>query len=473
MPDEPSSPALTRRHLLLTAGSAGLLTSIAGCGGTNGRPPGENPYETVTPPSGNPDPNDDVTQPPSEPSAHIKHTTGDTDPIEALPRFDGEPATDLTQIRYGHPDERAAPVTVNEATVTVTFTARVVRDLDFTLYIRDRNNRFHERATTLTATDDTETFQDHELSFDVSGINLPRGAGGYLEIVFDDTHPGATTTRLFRRHQFVGVDHPDGTRWFNDDAINQMNYYEEDGDYIGTNPMGFCETEDHGSYRTVFLLCNTNVNDEVYGVATTVDKAFVDKYLSESDSWKRRHTFAWAVHFATQVSHLKDLAQKTHQAITDIGITDSYDRLQALGDLVQMIPYGSPVREPCPPIIILHETLGNCSQKTALMLGILRNNPWNIRSAAIDCMIQNTRHNTVGIDERDFDAGNRNLHWVDAEFSGSKITGDLPDTRYAFFEMTADTDLGDVSGAITDIGGVYDNPDFTARGYGSNTPPDY
>lgn len=464
-----SPPALTRRRLL-AASALGLTTTLAGCSNVPNPLTGNSgyePIETTSPPTDNNDPNDTVTEPPSEPPARIKLTDGSDRPTWGIDRFEGTPATDLTDLVYGHWDERAVPVIANESEVRVTFTALLRRALEFTLYIRDRNHEYHTYEQRLDKPDGPETYREYELIFDISDVPLPRNAGSYLELIFTDSHPALPYEYIFRRHQFVGVEHPDGTRWFNDDEINQMNYYNGNK-YIRTNPLGFTATEDHGDKRTVFLLCRTNVNGELFGVATQVDKGFVAEYRRASERWRDQRTYRWEVHSATEVSHLRDLAEKTHAAITAIGITDSYDRLQALGDLIQMIPYGTPVQEWCPPIIVLHETLGDCDEKSALLAGILANDPWNTRTAYIEGEINGGRHFTIGIDDRDFEVGNHGIHWVDDNLHSS-----LPDARYAYFEMTADTALGAVTASTTAIEGIYATGTFKHRYNGASTPPSY
>jgi len=52
--------------------------------------------------------------------------------------------------------------------------------------------------------------------------------------------------------------------------------------------------------------------------------------------------------YANSISHLQELAQNTDEAITTIGLQNTYERLEALADLVQMIPYGNIIHDNIP-----------------------------------------------------------------------------------------------------------------------------
>jgi hypothetical protein len=446
------------RRRLLSAGAVGFAASVAGCG--RRRRSDKSNYD----PPENDDSPDESSEVPDDFAAYFKATDGDEFSFPKMEKFQSRVLHELDLVLYHH-DERAFDVTVNENTVTVDFEAKLLRDIVLTLHVRNEAGEFTEIEQTLRKpTDESIKFREYTREFDVSNITFPRNAGGLVVLTGHDTYNGGRygSPRILSRHQFVAIEHANGTRWVNDPRVNRVNYYD-DGPihHIGGKGRGYVATEDHGDTRTVFLAVRTNANGEVFGVSTHVDKNFVQKYKRKNNRWKERHNHVWEGHFATQVSHLTELAEKTHQAITDIGLSEDYNRIDALGDLIQMIPYGTPVRQGNPPIIVLHDTMGDCDETSVLMAGILANEPWNIRTGYVESEIQGVEHVTLGIDKRDFDASGHSIFWVRP--TDKDLQNGLPDTRYAFLEMTSDWDLGERSGGVQNISSVRDTGTFDHR----------
>jgi hypothetical protein len=474
--DSDNTLPTTRRRFLGLAG-VGLATGLAGCsdGGLEPRQPNDGIDDgPITAPGGNDDPEDDVTEPPNNPPTHFRTETAGEFSLWELPKFRGT-VNDLNRISVIHPDDRFIDVSVDGNTARLKFSAKVRRDLDFTLYIRDANGDFQTTTQTLDASEGDPTYDEHTVTFDISTVRLPTDSGSLSEFTITDSHLGDDAEYLFKRHQFVGIEHEEGVRWFNDPAINVQNYYDSEKEFhITKTPEtydGVMVHEDNGNRRTVFLVSRVNINGEVFGVSTTVNKSFVSKYRNASQGWRYNHEHRWECHYATRVSHLRELARKTDAAITGINLTDDVERLEALGDLIQQaIPYGTPIQEECPPIIVLHEKLGDCSEKSALLAGILANEPWDTRTAYIDVDYPQGDHLTLGIDQRDFTGGN-NIHFVEAKNVGPRAAN-LPDTEYAYFEMTTDTRLGEVVGDPT-IHGIFDTGTWEYQDHGSNNPPNY
>ncbi len=469
----PASPSPTRRRLL-RAGALGLATGLAGCSAPFSSEPAPQ-RDPIEPPTDNQDPTDRVETGDDDDSPTLSR-----EPAAAFDAPDGKLTTNdyLTMDEsppspadHRHPRERAFSITVDASTARLEMPpVRVFRDCTLHLHVRDTRGRFITKRASLTKSPNTQ-YRAESAEFGLSNVDLPRGAGGFVVLTLTDSEeerilgPDSASHHLLTRHQFVGIDHPDGTRWFNDAEFNDPD-----------NSGGVMATEDHGDKRTVFLVCRTNVNDEVFGVATQVEKEFVETYRRKSDDfqWRLAHSGRWETHWATRISHLRDLAEKTDAVISAVGITGSFDRLQALGDLIQMaIPYGTAIKAANPPIVVLHEGSGDCSEVSMLIAGILANDPWNVRTAYIDCELRGASHMTVGIDERDFD-GRGNIRWVDGQLGPEgNPRPDFPDTRYAFFEMTADTNLGIASKRVNKINGIKDTGTFEYTYDRSETPPDY
>jgi len=169
-------------------------------------------------------------------------------------------------------------------------------------------------------------------------------------------------------------------------------------------------------------------------------------------------------HYAEQISHLQELAEKTHDTIVNkMGITNPTEQLEILGDLVQAIPYK--VKNEAGPTIVLYDKEGDCSEKSALYAGILQNDPWSIMPGYIQCNLNGTNHRTIAIDIDD-------LH--DGYDTGSNFLVSANNTEFAFFDMTYDSYIGQRSGGVSDAYfydyGDFRNNDPTGR---SNNPPNY
>lgn len=478
-------PTHTRRRII-HLGALGLTTSLAGCAADNDAQPDD--YDANrTPPSEDTEP-DGRTGDLPEAGLSFKSAAASTEPIYRLPRNEGRP--DADNIRYSHPDDTNFTITIDDeniATATLEQT-QVIRDLELRLYVRDTDGDFKSAETkTLEATGDT--FETHEFEFDLSNINLPRDAGSICELVAVDPEYDAETEFSIKRHQFVGVAHKNGVNWVNSDNLNYTYKMLDDGSPQTTSPRGvegvngskraeppgYVETQDGDNERTVFLATRTTQNGEVYGVSCHIEHEPVNRYKNGGERYQWRYGYKYEAHYATEISHFKEIATKTHNAISDIGITATHTRFEALGDLIQMIPYIPQGDDPMPSVI-LYDHYGDCSSKSILIATIIQNDPWDIEGggAYIDCEINGTGHWTIGLDVNDlttdFDADSAFL----VRPSEERIQDGVPDTKYAFFDMTYDSNIGQRTEGVENVN-IYDEGDFSNRTsrHVTNDPPNY
>jgi|GEM_PF-2746843 hypothetical protein len=479
-------PGRTRRRLI-HLGGLGLTTGLAGCSSLTGRDdegPDKDLYENRTPPGEDNEPDDRRGDLP-EPALSFK-TEFSTEPIYRLPRNKGRPDADT--IRYSHPDDTQFNITItDESTATATLEqTKVIRDLELRFYVRDTDGDFKSADTkTLEATEDT--FETHEFEFDLSNINLPRDAGSICELVAVDLEFDADAEFSIKRHQFVGVAHKNGVNWVNSNALNYSYKIQEDGGpqtggprgVEGVNgskrstPAGYVETRDGDNERTVFLVTRTSQNGEVFGVSCHIEHEPVNRYKNGSERYQWRYGYKYEAHYATEISHFQELAQKTYDVTSEMDITSPRNRLEVLGDLIQMIPYIRQGDDPMPSVV-LYDHYGDCSSKSILMATIIQNDPWNAMGGYIDCEINGIGHWTVGLDvddlENDFDTDSAFL----VAPSEERINDGIPDTEYAFFDMTFDSYIGERTEDVENVK-IYDEGDFSNRTsrHVTNDPPNY
>lgn len=466
------------RRRLIRVGAIGLATSIAGCSGyLNERddysrdPPDERNNDTET--------DDPTNELPDDPPATFQSTYGDFTYHDLFVQYEGLPDPSDMANAGAHYDSSLMPIEIldeNTARATIK-NVNVTRDIDLTLHIRDANRRWQEVTKTLTATD-TDTHETRRIEFDLSDITLPTGAGSICCLLANDTHPGDDLDVHFKNHQFVGIPYKNGVNWVNNENFNYTRWMGDD--YAQktaprgvrgnkrAEPPGHVEFIDTDDERIVFLATRNTINGEVFGVSCHIDHKPAQDYKNGSNTYKYRYGPKYEAHFATEISHFRELADKLDQAITGIGITQSRQRLEVLGDLIQTIPYIPQNLDPS-PTVVLYDILGDCSSKSVLMSCILQNDPWDILPGYIDCEINGVGHWTIGLDVNDLSGDPGFTVATTAE----QVNDGYPDTEYAFFDMTYDSTIGErTSGVEDEI--VYDLGDFTHNpGRRANDPPNY
>ncbi|MFC7095743.1 hypothetical protein [Halobaculum marinum] len=489
-------PTERSRRRILHLSAAGVTTSLAGCasawqdakdaGAENSdedEPTGDNwnPTETTTATSsGKPD----------QPPAYFDSPDyGEFSYWYLAERTEPPTGPKAEYTSPGHFDSTLFQINVEGDTARVTIeNANVVRDIDVTLTIRDVNYELQTVDGQLTATD-ADQFETRTLEFDISGIDLPTGAGSICELTGTDTDSRDDRTVIIKRHQFVGIEYKDGINWINDDELNVRRWREGNRqkwdkprgvtgntEYTGLNkraePAGHVEYIDTDTERVMFFVTRSPDSEELFGVSCHIDHEPAQKYKTGTSRYQYRYGVKYEGEFATQISHLQEIAQVTHETITKLGITDPRRKLEYLGDFVQMIPY-IPQGDDPPPTVVLYDGVGDCSSKAIMMGALLQNDPWNLMPGFIDCEISGTGHWTIGLDVNDLGDTSIDSMFTIAPSDHQIENEGYTDTEYAFFDLTYDSHIGEKTQNVTGSN-YYDDADFShSADRASDTPPDY
>lgn len=476
---------LFSRRRLLQLGTVGVTTGIAGCsfGAPDDSADNQN-TDNQDPPSNDTKPDGDNQEPPENPAVEF-HAPAYTYSLFDLDRTTINP--DLANRERGHKDNTIFTIEVSDSHATATLEqTNVIRDFELRLYIRNADGEFESRTQTLEATE-ADTPETREIEYDLSNITLPRNAGSICELVAVDHEFDPEYQFLIKRHQFVGVTHKNGVNWVNAENLNYTFRGSEEGyarreDPRGVtgdvtaqreSPAGYVEFQDDDNDRTVFLVTRTPFNGELVGVAIHIAHDPVQDYKNGSRSYQWDYGTSYEAHFATEISHFQEFAETTHEAISSIGAEAPHEKLSVLGDMVQMIPYIRQGDDP-PPSVVLYDALGDCSSKSILMSTILQNDPWNMMAAYIRSEINGINHRTVGLNVDDLQGHPGLSDMFTMAPTSSQIDDGFPDTEYAFFDMTFDSEIGVRTDGVRGPE-LYDTGDYSTRDAytRADDPPDY
>ncbi|UHQ98732.1 hypothetical protein HYG81_22495 (plasmid) [Natrinema zhouii] len=470
----------SRRHFIC-AGAIGLSTSLAGCVFNQSEDPAK--Y----------DPDYDRENPDYEPDGPTNEYPGEPPVLfntSKRGKFDHQDlflflpdkdlpldAPDIGGI-IEHEDNSIVRIEILDAdTAKATFTnTDVRRDTKLYLRIRDADNNWEKVEAILFSTPEN-AYDTHEVKFDISEVNLPTSTGGICILTGNDTHASDASEMSYKIHQFVGIPYNNGIKWMNSENFNYTRWRTETGIARkeapkGVNgskveePAGLVDDIDTDDERIVFLASRTNTTEEVIGVSAHIDHKPARDYKNGSERHQYRYGIKYEAHYATDISHFQELAEKTASVIDALGITDKRRRLEALGDLIQTIPYLRQGNDPS-PTVVAYDMAGDCSSKSILMSCILQNDPWNMMPAFLDSEIQGVGHWTIGINVDDLgNADTSNMFTIESDES------DL-DAEYAFFDMTIDSYIGRKTPGIEQEE-FFDLGDFTYYpGRRANDPPNY
>lgn len=448
---------------MLLAGATGLSTALAGCGGVEF---GDQPAE----PPGAEDTGDDPThEPPSTPPAEFK-IERESDEFDdrvyefgSYPEYEGFDAHDASEGTYKVPDSRLTRVEVEGSHVTVTIeSCRVDRPMYVrVVYNTDQGDVAETDERRIGQSDD---FTTHEIEFNTPGATFPELESGYAHVVASDTHQGAPADRLLKIHQYLAIPNSqaeNGIHFLNDEGLNwRSHWHERDGRIITYPPENVQARHEieSGSNKTIFLASTTNAGGIVGGSATV------------SQSQANGGSIEGQVSGAQSNSTISGLAYQVGACLENNGVTSQFEKLSALANLVQGIPYKSAAsrnnNEYITPLKVLYENHGNCTELTYLYAALAKCDPFNTRTGVIMCEIRGIGlHLVVGIDERDLGdpPSDVDIHYIEpGEGSRSHEIDQscLPDTRYAFLELTARKRIGQFSQSTYSIHGIAGTSDF-------------
>lgn len=477
------SDGLSRRRLLALTSSG--LAGLAGCNGTS-TTPSTNTYQ---PPPGDDDkPDGRKNEPPEQPAATFKSPRAEFTSYD-LPTYRG-PYQDVqnpSSLSLNHPDTENFEVSITDAdTAKVKLKNTILhRSLTIKLHVRDASGEFQTVSRQFAATSG-DKYITVETTLDLSGISLPRGAGGYAELSAHDSAENFSVPLDLTRHQYVGIPYRNGTKWVNAPTLTPVRYEDDDGTAVfedpkgiatdskllsqTAQPAGYVETKDYDEERVVFLATRNTVNGEVIGVSTHVKHSPYDRYKNGSRRYKYNHNIDYECSYATEISHFQELAEKTHDAITNAGVTTPLGKRQALGDLIQMLPYE--VDNADPPTVVLYETSGDCSTKSGTYACITQNDPWGDIPAFIRCELNGESHRVAGVNAAELPSLQTSEIFTVTP-TQSQLSDGFKDVPYAFFDMTYDSDIGDRGNGVTDAR-LWHLTDFSTGNPGiDNSSPSY
>lgn len=489
----------TRRHFL-TGCSLGLL-GLAGCVGDPRYTIGDNePTPRVTPPplkDTEPDGNywEDTTTHIIQLDSTAKSTYDD------LPRLLDTPQRLLTIHNYRQYLDNF-PHNTNDGRITIEsdstasgyiYNAQITDPITVSLHIRDTNNTFHRKTTTLTP-ETTDTYTTHSVTFDISDVSLPTQAGGYAMLCVNDPDAADPEDCFLTHHQFVRIPYKNGLKYVNERRFAAEFYVDSprlrrytpkgttlNGRLVEPNgtPAGAVLTEDDANGRTVFLVARNTETNELMGASCYIKHDPIERWENGEDyevrdGYRYNHSFVYEAQNATKLQFLNELAQSTHDAITKLGLPTQYEKLSALADFVQILPYNQDYQN-TPPSAVLYKATGDCQTKSHVYGCLLQNDPWNVKHAYVKCELLNLGgHEVVGIESTELDGmppeirDSTNFY----KFPKKDRRNGFPNDEYALVEITSDSKIGDDRN-LTDIKVKY-LADYSGRNYGISTrTPDY
>ncbi|MHB9286445.1 hypothetical protein ACKVMT_05335 [Halobacteriales archaeon Cl-PHB] len=463
----------TDRRRFLLAATGGLATTIAGCQDTQDN----DTLPDITPRATDDEPDPTPVETPDSPAARFKYKgeTEGTFIFKDAPAYEGFGDTDASSLNYRLPDSRLTTASIADSGDTLEVSIEQMQ-IDRPISVRAKlNTNSGVKTTDPQRISQTSSHRTHDLEFDISGFDLPELETGYVHVLAEDSHDGAHKTRLLKVHRYLGIpyENAEGSHVYyleDEDVFNHQSYKDpEEGTSINHDPQGeqaraTVETEDDA---TVFL--GTLKGNDVIGGSTTYSKDDLGEYLAARENNHRPSEFKppHVIYNAPDIPRISVLAHQLGETFKNAGITDQFRKLSALSTIVQTIPYkeaGGPGES---PIFVFYKNDSNCTERTYLYMALANCEPFNARTAKIGCTITNLGgHMVVGIDERDLGSppNPENIYYLkpgDGESSDSDGMSCIPDTRYAFLELTSQNPIGRYSESMYTIHRIEDTSNLS------------
>lgn len=393
-----------------------------------------------------------------------------------------------------HPDTQAFDVSLDGTSLDVSFNAVITREVNLVAHLVspawDDNHtdedfvtaspRVYEHALEPTTSDDTDgedidaLHKPHNFSFDVSDLDFPRDVNVHAHIVLEDPEKTEDRFTLLKHHVALHLNYrtPAGSqsRWMNNGRLRPLNareFVEGAPQIVGFAASHIRTFTENGHAITYAAILE---DGEFWAATYSQNEAEIQEYFETYEH--DRNELLRVANDANTDPAMRAFAQQAWDAQTTIGITDIYDRVNAIGDLAQALPYRSNAWEGdfgyrnhkyC-----LYANRGLCSEKTALFAAILRAEPFDIRVAYIACeLVDYGAHMVVGVDKS-------HLQGSDHDISNLKSLNpsDYPDSKngvpngdYAFLDPTEDAslDVGDY------LASNYEIEHFIGTNYGEGS----
>lgn len=373
---------------------------------------------------------------------------------------------DLAAPAFEHVDSGAFRTTLTDDELTVAFTGAVTRPVTVAVNLagpglpyEGRDPAFPTanplaRTATLAATVGDEAarstpppdrLQRHTVVFDLEDVDIPRNATVHADVCLRD--PLTDRLQLLAHHGTLPlaytVDGAERVRWFDESAVVKR------GEPVHVEPAsGYHASFEDAGHRIAYGIDEHDGHRWAAGLALEV--AAMERYAEQGDRGWFPHALAEA-NTAHEDPAMRRLARRLWDAITTVGATDPLDRLEALVNYVQTLPYRVPQDGDRKPTYTLFSGSGDCSERTFLLGGILRCEPWHTRVGYIYCQRDGVNHTVPAIhlpELRDTARSTDDLHTVrpndlprtvddhrhaDEEFVFTEVTGSR-DTRIGAFD---------------------------------------
>lgn len=320
------------------------------------------------------------------------------------------------RVAFDHPDTDAFTTTLSDDEFTLAFTGAVTRPVTVAVNLtaaglpyRGRDPGFLEdNPVALTATLDAsvtgeaarsrprgELLDRHTVTFDLDEVDLPRNTSIHADVCL--LEPRTDRLRILAHHGALplsyAIDGRERLRWFDESAVvkrGEPTHLEPAADYHAS----FEET----GHRIGYGVVERYGRRWAAGVALDVDE--MERYAERGDSGWFPHALE-AANTAHTDPVMRRFARRTWDALENTGIDDPLDRLDALADYVQTLPYRIPDDGDRKPTYTLYSGSGDCSEKTFLFGGTLRCEPWSTRVGYIYCQRDGVNHTVpaVHVDE--------------------------------------------------------------------------
>lgn len=358
-----------------------------------------------------------------------------------------------------HVDTDAFATTLTDDAFTVEFTGVVTRPVTVAVNLTSSGLPYDDRGPSFPAEnpvdlaaplDATGTaaapgtgrprdrLETHGVSFDLGAVDLPRNVGIHADVCLQD--PLTDSLRMLAHHGALPLA-------YTIDGEERLRWLEEPGVVEGGEPrLDEADAHYHASFEEAGHRVSYGVggwNGRRWAVGVALDVEEMEHYADHGDTGWFPHALE-AANTAHTDPVMRRFARRFSDALDAAGVADPLDRLDALADYVQTIPYRIPEDGDRKPAYTLYSQTGDCSEKTFLFGGVLRCEPWTTRLGYVYCYRDGVNHTVpaIHLDElRDSDRPPDSLYTI--------RPGDLPrtpdghrhdDEEFVFVEVTADRD---------------------------------
>lgn len=371
---------------------------------------------------------------------------------------------DMAAPAFEHVDTDAFRTTLTDDEFTLAFTGAVTRPVTVAVNLagpglpyEGRDPAFLAanplaRTATLEATvgdaaarstPPSDRLERHTVAFELGDVELPRNTTVHADVCLRD--PLTDRLRILAHHGALPltytVDGAERVRWFDESAVVKR------GEPVHVEPAsGYHASFEEAGHRIAYGVDEYDGQRWAVGLALEVEA--MEQYADHGDRGWFPHALAEA-NTAHEDPAMRRLARRLWDATGAVGATDPLDRLEALVNYVQTLPYRVPEDGDRKPTYTLYSGAGDCSERTFLLGGVLRCEPWHTRVGYIYCQRDGVNHTVPAVHRaeiRDTARPTDALHTVRPSDLPRTIDGHRhADEEFVFTEVTGsrDTRIGE------------------------------